>query len=133
MQTQHTTKLPTRRDVANILGKRFDGWTDKRKNGNRIKLCDRLSIERMIELEKGLRERFPHLDILVENIKWNFGSGGECITTAIYSCRRPQEQQKRNSTSEQIQEDIMTASEELGLSQEQVDALCDIVCRNFAK
>ena len=84
MQEQHTMKLPTRRDIANILGKRFDGWNDKRSYGNRIKLCDRLSIERMIELENGLVAKFPHLNILVTNIKWNFGSGGARICTATY-------------------------------------------------
>lgn len=89
MLTKHTTKLPTRRDVANILGKRFDGWTDKRKNGNRIKLCCRLSIERMIELENELVAKFPHLNILVTNIKSPYQSGGARICTAVYSSFKP--------------------------------------------
>ena len=32
---------------------------------------------------------------------------------------------------EQIQEDIITFADDLGLNQDQVDALCEIVVKNF--
>jgi hypothetical protein len=36
-----------------------------------------------------------------------------------------------NLIKEQIQEDIITFADELGLNQDQVDALCEIVVKNF--
>lgn len=88
MLTKHDMKLPTKRDINEILGVRCEGYNDKRSFGNRIKLLDRLSLENMIKLEKGLAEKFKHLNILVTNIRTtaNYWSGSSMyVCTAIYA------------------------------------------------
>ncbi len=81
-------KLPTKKDINEILGVRCEGYNDKRSFGNRIKLLNRLSIDDMIKLEKGLAAKFKHLNILVTNIRteanrWSGSSAYVC--TAIYA------------------------------------------------
>ena len=81
-------KLPTKKDINEILGVRCEGYNDKRSFGNRIKLLDRLSIDDMIKLEKGLAAKFKHLNILVTNIRTDANSWRR-ICTAIYADFKP--------------------------------------------
>lgn len=88
MLTKHGLKLPTKRDINEILGGRCEGYNDKRSFGNRIKLLNRLSIDDMVKLEKGLAAKFKHLNILVTNIRTtaNPWSGSfTYVCTVIYA------------------------------------------------
>ena len=61
---------PTKRDVAKILGRRIDGWNDKRNTYNRIKITERLTCDEIQTLERELKERFPGFDFMVSNVRW---------------------------------------------------------------
>ena len=81
-------KLPTRTNIKKILN-RYElshSYTDKRANGNRIKISTRMSEESIELIQKELSKEFPHLDIVVKLIDSKFtSSGGSRICTAIYS------------------------------------------------
>lgn len=75
---------PTRRDVSKILGRRVDGWNDKRRFYNRIKLTERLAYDEMQELETALDRQFPGYRFAIGNVIW-YGerSLGPVSVTAI--------------------------------------------------
>ena len=75
---------PTRRDVSKILGRRVDGWNDKRRFYNRIKLTERLAYDEMQELETQLDRQFPGYRFAIGNVIW-YGerSLGPVSVTAI--------------------------------------------------
>ncbi len=76
---------PTKRDVAKILGRRIDGWNDKRNTYNRIKITERLTIDEIDSLEKELAVRFPGFDFLVTNVRWQSSwAPNPVIVTAVY-------------------------------------------------
>jgi hypothetical protein len=84
-------KLPTRTNIKKILN-RYElsrSYTDKRANGNRIKISTRLFEEEIERIQKELSKEFPHLDIVVKLIDSKFTSGGSRICTAIYSSVKP--------------------------------------------
>ena len=44
----------TKKVVSKILGRRIEGWNDKRSNTNRIKLTEKLTFDEMSLLEDNL-------------------------------------------------------------------------------
>ncbi len=83
-------KLPTRNDIKKILNRPdlSRSYNDKRVNGNRIKIVERLSQDDRDALTCELSKRFPHLEIFVDLIDSPYTSGGSRICTAVYSTFR---------------------------------------------
>lgn len=83
-------KLPTRNDIKKILNRPYlsRSYNDKRINGNRIKIVERLSQEDRDTLTRELSKRFMHLEIFVDLIDSPYTTGGSRICTAVYSTFR---------------------------------------------
>lgn len=79
-----TKRTPiTKRAVSKILGRRVEGWNDKRSNTNRIKLTEVLSYKEMSILESELTFMFPGYKFAIGNICWRPQMGGRRMSTAI--------------------------------------------------
>ena len=66
-----TKRTPiTKRAIAKILGRRVEGWNDKSKNTNRIKLTEVLAYSEMALLEYELTTMFPEYRFAIGNICW---------------------------------------------------------------
>ena len=90
MLTKSDMKLPTRNDIKKILNRPdlSRSYNDKRVNGNRIKIVERLSQEDRESLTRELSKRFMHLEIFVDLIDSPYTAGGSRICTAVYSSFR---------------------------------------------
>jgi len=88
--TKFDMKLPIRTDIKKILNRPdlSRSYNDKRVNGNRIKIVERLSQDDRDALTRELSKRFPHLEIFVDLIDSPYTSGGSRICTAVYSAYR---------------------------------------------
>lgn len=77
------TIKPTKRDIAKILGRRVEGWNDKNKHTNRIKLTEVLTYREMSMLESELTFMFPEYRFAIGNICWRPLQRYRRIATAI--------------------------------------------------
>ena len=73
----------TKKVVSKILGRRIEGWNDKRSNTNRIKLTEKLTFDEMSLLEDNLLKMFPGYRFAIGNICWRPQMGRRRMTTAI--------------------------------------------------
>lgn len=80
--TTKRTKI-TKRVISKILGRRVEGWNDKSKMTNRIKLTEVLTYSEMSLLEAGLTSMFPGYRFAIGNICWRPNFGGRRVATAI--------------------------------------------------
>lgn len=82
MTTKRT--IITKRVISKILGRRIDGWNDKRKSHNRIKLTERLSYNEMSKLESDLTYMYPEFRFAFGDVRWKSTWPGPArIVTAI--------------------------------------------------
>lgn len=79
---QPRTKI-TKRVISKILGRRIEGWNDKNKNTNRIKLIEQLTYREMSLLESELTYLFPEYRFAIGNICWRSVDRCNDIVTAI--------------------------------------------------
>jgi len=70
----------TKRVISKILGRRVEGWNDKSKMTNRIKLTEVLTYREMSMLESELTFMFPEYRFVIGNICWR--SQQRCCRTA---------------------------------------------------
>lgn len=80
--TTKRTKI-TKRVISKILGRRVEGWNDKRSNTSRIKLTEVLTYREMSRLEAELTFMFPEYRFAIGNICWRPQLRGRVMTTAI--------------------------------------------------
>lgn len=80
--TTKRTKI-TKRVISKILGRRVEGWNDKSKLTNRIKLTEVLTYREMSRLESELTFMFPEYRFAIGNICWRPQLRGRVMTTAI--------------------------------------------------
>lgn len=80
--TTKRTKI-TKRVISKILGRRVEGWNDKSKLTNRIKLTEVLTYREMSRLEAELTFMFPEYRFAIGNICWRPQQRGRVMTTAI--------------------------------------------------
>lgn len=79
-----TKRTPiTKRVIAKIIGRRVEGWNDKSKNTNRIKLTEVLSYREMSLLESELTFMFPGYKFAIGNICWRPQQRYRRMATAI--------------------------------------------------
>lgn len=79
-----TKRTPiTKRVISKILGRRVEGWNDKSKMTNRIKLTEVLSYREMSMLESELTYMFPEYRFAIGNICWRPQMGYRRMATAI--------------------------------------------------
>jgi len=79
-----TKRTPiTKRVISKILGRRVEGWNDKSKLTNRIKLTEVLTYREMSMLESELTFMFPEYRFAIGNICWRPQQRGRVMTTAI--------------------------------------------------
>jgi hypothetical protein len=79
-----TKRTPiTKRVIAKILGRRVEGWNDKSKLTNRIKLTEVLTYREMSMLESELTFMFPEYRFAIGNICWRPQQRGRVMATAI--------------------------------------------------
>jgi hypothetical protein len=76
-------KKPTKRDISKILMRRVEGYNDKRKGHNRIKLTEQLTYREMSTLESELSHCFPEYRFAIGDIRWCIPSQPVQIVTAI--------------------------------------------------
>ena len=79
-----TKRTPiTKRVISKILSRRVEGWNDKSKMTNRIKLTEVLTYREMSLLEAELTFMFPEYRFAIGNICWRPNFGGRRMATAI--------------------------------------------------
>lgn len=82
MQNKKTVPI-TKRTISNILGRKVEGWNDKSKLTNRIKLTEKLTFPEMLTLEVYLTRMFPSHKFAIGNICWRPQQRGRVVVTAI--------------------------------------------------
>jgi hypothetical protein len=79
-----TKRAPiTKRVISKILGRRVEGWNDKSKMTNRIKLTEVLTYREMSMLDSELTFMFPEYRFAIGNICWRPQLRGRVIATTI--------------------------------------------------
>ena len=80
--TANRTKI-TKHVISKILGRKVEGWNDKSKLTNRIKLTEVLTYREMSKLESELTFMFPEYRFAIGNICWRPQQRGRVIVTAV--------------------------------------------------
>lgn len=80
---QSLKNKPTKRDISKILNRPINGWNDKRKSHNRIKITEQLTFNEMRNLENELIFMFPDYRFVVGDVLWQSYPNCKRATTAI--------------------------------------------------
>ena len=83
MKTPKQRAVITKRTISKILGRRVEGWNDKSKMTNRIKLTEVLTYKEMSKLESELTFMYPEYRFAIGNICWRPQQRYRVIATAI--------------------------------------------------